>query len=405
MKMVISSQKIPIKLWLDDMESSAIDQAKNLANLPYAFKHIAIMPDAHHGYGMPIGGVMATHKVIVPNAVGVDIGCGMCAVRTNLTHVTRDDVSKWIGILRKTIPLGYKHNAKKNEDMMPEIDERMTSLPIVQNEYDSASKQIGSLGGGNHFIEIQKGSDKHIWLMVHSGSRNIGKKVADHYIKIAKNLNVMWQSPIPPSWDLAFLPLDSDEGKLYKHEMNYCVQFAYANRQIMLDKMKEALLEIFDVEFDHEVNIAHNFASIENHFGQNVIVHRKGATQANEGLVGIIPGSQGTSSFIVRGKGNPDSFKSCSHGAGRTMGRAKAKERLNLEEEKKKLDDLGIVHSIRGKGDLDEAPGAYKDISVVMDNQSDLVDVLVELKPLGVLKGPGKNKIGKKKKEIPTVTY
>lgn len=385
MKKVISTEKRPIKLWLDDIEEGALEQAKHLANLPFTYKHVAIMPDSHQGYGMPIGGVLATKDVIIPNAVGVDIGCGMCAVKTSLTEIETDVLKKIMGGIRKTIPVGFEHQkAKQDESLMPEMH---GEFEIVKEEYNSALKQIGTLGGGNHFIEIQKGSDGHIWVMIHSGSRNFGLKNANHYNKKAIELNEKYASGIPKEWELAFLPIDSKEGQMYINEMQYCVDFALANRKLMMDNIKSIVASETSASFDEMINIAHNYARLENHFGEDVWVHRKGATLATEDTVGIIPGSQGTHSYIVRGKGNPESFTSCSHGAGRKMGRKAAERELNLEEEIANLDAKGVLHAIRGKGDLDEAPGAYKDIDVVMKNQEDLVDILVELTPLGVIKG------------------
>ncbi|MCL5072313.1 MAG: RtcB family protein [Actinobacteria bacterium] len=398
MMQIITTEKIPIKMWLDDIEDGAMEQVKHLANLPFAFKHIAIMPDCHQGYGMPIGGVLATQDVVIPNAVGVDIGCGMCAVKTSLTEIDKDTLKKIMGEIRKQIPLGFNHHKEKQDiSLMPEYNPKgieYITTSICNQEYDNALTQIGTLGGGNHFIEIQKGSDGHVWIMIHSGSRNLGKQVADYYNKLAVELNQKWHSSVPKEWELAFLPLDSDEGKAYLREMQYCVDFALVNRKLMMDR----IINIFDdlgkgiekhsgIHFDPIINIAHNYAKIENHFGQNVVVHRKGATLATKDTIGIIPGSQGTKSYIVRGKGNRDSFNSCSHGAGRAMGRKDAERRLNLEEEIKKLDDQGIIHAIRGIHDLDEAAGAYKDISTVMENQKDLVEILVELTPLAVIKG------------------
>jgi len=224
--------------------------------------------------------------------------------------------------------------------------------------------------------------------MIHSGSRNLGYKVADYYNKLAIELNEKWHSKVPKEWQLAFLPVDSNEGQAYLKEMQYCVDFAFANRKLMMNRTKYCFDEIISgIEFDHIINIAHNYASLENHFGKNVWVHRKGATLARKGTIGIIPGSQGTHSYIVEGLGNPESFMSCSHGAGRCMSRTQAKKELNLEIEKKKMDDQGIIHGMRNKNDLDESLSAYKDIKTVMKNQEDLVKVLVELKPLGVIKG------------------
>jgi tRNA-splicing ligase RtcB len=224
--------------------------------------------------------------------------------------------------------------------------------------------------------------------MIHSGSRNIGKQVADYYNKIAKNLNQLWNSPVPPKADLAYLPFSTEEAHRYFEEMNYCVDFALANRKLMLTRVQEVLFDYFpNLNFGEIINIAHNYATWENHFGKDVIVHRKGATSAHKGELGIIPGSQGTNSYIVEGLGNPESFASCSHGAGRKMGRNEAIRKLNLEDEVRKLDKKGILHAIRGKRDLEEAPSAYKNIVQVMANQEDLVKIKVELSPLAVVKG------------------
>lgn len=389
-------QKIPIKLWLGEVESGALDQMINLSNLPFAYHHVAGMPDMHQGYGMPIGGVMASDGYIVPNAVGVDIGCGMIALRTSLFSgsLNKDILKKIMEDIRKLVPLGFKHCKVANPHKMPEMNiyPPNKKISIIEQEWDAATYQLGTLGGGNHFIEIQQGSDGHIWIMIHSGSRNLGNKVATHYNKIAVELNDKWKTSVPKSWQLAFFPFDSDEGKEYFGEMKYCCDFALANRQLMMEKVMEAMSNHVDVEFDTafkntNINIHHNYAAMENHFGRNVLVHRKGATRAFDGEYGIIPGSQGTSSYIVMGKGNSESFRSCSHGSGRVLSRTKAKEVLNLKNEIKKLDDQGIVHGIRTKSDLDEASGAYKDITTVMNNQKDLVEIIVDLKPLAVIKG------------------
>lgn len=384
---IITTEKIPIKMWLEEIEDGALEQLKHLANLPFSFKHIAVMPDSHQGYGMPIGGVLATEGVIIPNAVGVDIGCGMCAVKTSLKEIDTETLKKIMGGIRNAVPLGFNHHKENQPEVLMPCFPGTGDMPIVCQEYQSALKQIGTLGGGNHFIEIQKGSDGFIWIMLHSGSRNFGLKIANYYNDIAKKLNAKWFSSVDPKNDLAFLPMDSEEGKSYLREMQYAVDFALANRSLMMENIKGVFYQNCEViEFEPMINIAHNYARMENHFGKNVMVHRKGATLADENTIGIIPGSQGTKSYIVKGKGNKESFNSCSHGAGRKMGRKDAERRLNLEEEIKFLDDQGILHGIRGKHDLDEASGAYKDIDVVMKNQEDLVEILVELQPLAVIK-------------------
>jgi len=398
-----TKEKLPIKVWLEkesNLENGAWEQVRAISNLPFAFHHIAIMPDSHQGYGMPIGGVLATKDVIVPNAVGVDIGCGMCAVRTSLTEIDTETLKKIMGEIRSAVPVGFSHQKEaQDETLMPGLDRKdfvAHGLPIVSNEYQNALTQIGTLGGGNHFIEIQKGSDGHIWIMIHSGSRNLGFVVAHYYNELAQKLNTMWFSNVPPfkgEDGLAFLPVSSQEGQNYIKEMNYCVEFALANRKLMMDRIIDVFGKVLSDGHEYSwavgpmINIAHNYASLEHHFGKDVWVHRKGATLARKGTIGIIPGSQGTKSHIVEGKGNPESFESCSHGAGRMMGRKQAQKTLNLEEEIKKLDDQGIIHGIKNIKDLDEASGAYKPIDVVMKNQADLVNILVELSPLAVIKG------------------
>lgn len=389
MKRVITSEKIPIKLWLDDIEAGAFEQVRNLANLPFVFSHVAVMPDAHLGYGMPIGGVMASEEVVIPNAVGVDIGCGMCAVQTSLTSLAGEQLKAVLSEIRRTVPLGFKHHKRAQDSgLMPRTEVPFDELPVVASQYRNALAQLGTLGGGNHFIEIQKGNDGHIWLMVHSGSRNLGFQVANHYNRLAGKLNRQWGAKIPANWQLAFLPVATPAGQLYLREMRYCVDFAYANRKLMMERIKEAILAVAgSVTFGPLINIAHNYAAREEHYGQKVIVHRKGATRARAGELGIIPGSQGTPSYIVRGKGNRESFESCAHGAGRKMGRKQAQRQLDLAAEQKRLDDQGIIHAVRSVGDLDEAAGAYKNIDEVVDSQLDLVEVLVELRPLAVIKG------------------
>jgi len=384
MEKVITSERVPIKLWLDVIEEGALEQAKNLANLPFAFKHISIMPDSHQGYGVPIGAVLAANHVIIPNAVGVDIGCGMCSLRTNLKKIETVDLKKIMGLIRQTVPVGFTHQSEKqDEKWMPEMEK---DLPIVETQYEKAIYQVGTLGGGNHFIEIQKGSNGYIWIMIHSGSRNIGYTVAKHYNDKAKEMNETWYSDVPN--DLAFFPLETDEFTNYLNEMNFCIEFALQNRKLMMERVKNAFTDTLnDVDFSNFINKPHNFAAWENHFEQNVIVHRKGATRARKGEFGMIPGSQGSSSYIVKGKGNAESFDSCSHGAGRLMSRTKARNTLSVEKETKQLEDMGVIHAIRDESDLDEAPSSYKDIKQVMAYQTDLVDIEIELRPLAVIKG------------------
>jgi tRNA-splicing ligase RtcB len=390
MKTVIS-EKIPVKIWAKTIDEETMTQAINLANLPFAHHHIALMPDAHVGYGMPIGGVVATRDVVIPNAVGVDIGCGVCTVQTSIRKLTVPELKKLTAKIKSTIPLGFKHlKQPKPESLMPELLSAISAktYPVIFREFEKGRHQLGTLGGGNHFIEIQKDHEGYIWLMIHSGSRNIGYQVARHYNRLAADFNKNHGNRVPPKWQLDYLPTDSKNGENYLREMDFCVRFASASRKDMMNTVGK-IINDFDpgASFTPLLDIAHNYAVEEHHFGEKVMVHRKGATLAAKGTTGIIPGSQGSSSFIVRGLGHEESFHSCSHGAGRKLGRKQAQKRLDLKEEIAKLESRGIVHSIRHKKDLDEAAGAYKDIDEVMDSQQDLVEVVTRLQPLAVVKG------------------
>ena len=380
--------------WCENPEEGALNQAIRISEHPWLVGNVCLMPDTHEGYGMPIGGVVALDNAICPNMVGVDIGCGMLAVKTSLTDITVDQLKAILGGskenkggIRGRIPVGFNHH---NKDQ----DHPLFNLPvwedttICREEKNSARRQIGTLGGGNHFIEIQRGDDGHIWFMIHSGSRNLGYKVAKYYNEKAKDLCLLWKQDQIVRDDLAVLPKGTKEFDDYLREMDLCLEFAYANRELMAKVIKEEFVRVCgDVEFIEEINIHHNYASLENHYNRNVWVHRKGATLARLSTTGIIPGSQGTASYIVQGKGNEVSLQSCSHGAGRKMSRKKAQENLDLAEEQRKLDEKGILHAVRHQSDLDEASGAYKDIDVVMEEQKDLVEILVKLSPLAVVKG------------------
>lgn len=389
MKVFPVENGVIIKSWCEAPEEGALEQARNLARLPFVFRQVCLMPDVHQGYGMPIGGVLAAEGAVIPDAVGVDIGCGVAAMKLPVSEIPTDKLKKLMGYIRDRIPLGFnRHKEPQDSAYMPFCSDSTTSSGILKSQWDQALCQLGTLGGGNHFIEIQKGSDGYIWIMLHSGSRNLGKRVADYWNKEAVALNERWHSAVPREWQLAFLPLDSVDGEQYLDEMRFCVKFAEGNRRLVMDRIMEGVADLgIAAESLLRIDVAHNYARMENHFGKNVMVHRKGATSAKLGEVGIIPGSQGTASYIVEGKGNLESFQSCSHGAGRRMGRKEAIRTLDLETEKARLDNQGILHSIRGDQDLDEAAGAYKDISVVMAEQSDLIDILVELHPLAVIKG------------------
>ena len=381
----------PVKLWTDFVEESAMRQIENLTTLPFLFHHLAIMPDVHAGMGMPIGGVLACKDTVIPNAVGVDIGCGMCAVKTNKKvseipiEVIRKNIMKGI---RQQIPLGKGHHKQQQEEKYLPIGHDIDKMEVVKVRQAAIRYEVGTLGGGNHFIELQKDEDDNLWIMIHSGSRNLGNRVGEHYNKIAQRLNARWHSVVSPEIRLAFLPIGTKEFDAYWSEMKYCVDFALCNRSLMMQRIQEVIVDALPgIEFEPMINIAHNYAEVEHHFGEDVIVHRKGATLAKEGVVGIIPGSQGTASYIVEGLGNPDSFYSCSHGAGRVLSRTAAINKLDMEAEVKQLEAKGIIHAIRNQKDMQEATGAYKDIESVIAQELDLVKIKTRLLPVAVIKG------------------
>ena len=380
-----------VKMWTTEFDDTAREQIENLASLPFIHHHIALMPDCHGGMGMPIGGVLPTKDVVIPNAVGVDIGCGMCAVKTNIrAHRLTEMILRKVIMkgIRERIPLGMDHHEQMQDEKYLPTGFDLEKLPVVERHYKSIHHQVGTLGGGNHFIELQRDEEGWMWIMIHSGSRNLGKQVGDFYNKRAKWFNELYYSKVESQLMLPFLPLKTHEFNDYWGEMNYCIAFAKCNRNLMMERIKEVIVDALPLaEFEPTIDIAHNYAAWENHFGHNCIVHRKGAVRARKGEIGIIPGSQGTSSYIVEGLGNPDSFMSSSHGAGRLMSRTQAIKTLNLEDEINKMESKGIVHSIRSQRDLDEAASAYKDIDQVIALEADLVKVKTKLEPIAVIKG------------------
>lgn len=373
--------------WCAGLEDAAMLQVKNLSQHPCLVGNVCLMPDAHCGYGMPIGGVVALDNAISPNMVGVDIGCGMLAVQTSLTEIRRDKVQEIVDKIYERIPLGFNHHETAQENPIFLDLPRWNKTEVCKREFFSAQKQLGTLGGGNHFIEVQSGDDGHIWFMIHSGSRNLGKQVAEYYNNQAVKLCTMFKQDALAKQDLSFLPIGTKEAGAYINEMKLCLDFAFENRKAIGAAIKQIFKEVIvHAEFEREINIHHNYAAVEEHYGRKVWVHRKGATLARENTIGIIPGSQGTSSYIVQGLGNEDSLQSCSHGAGRAMSRAKAIKDLDLAHEQDILNKQGIVHRMNEQALLDEAPSAYKNIDDVMEAQKDLVRILVKLTPLGVVK-------------------
>ena len=400
---------MPVKSWCENCEEGAVKQAVNLAHHPALVHHVALMPDAHQGYGMPIGGVVAAKDAVIPAAVGVDIGCGMIATETDVPAEVFAEMSfrrAFQEKLKERIPVGEGESHKSTQNWEG-FEEYTANNGMRSNLWPSKLDRmnLGTLGGGNHFIELQKSTaldgsgapegGAKVWLMIHSGSRNLGKRIEEHYHRIAARMCERFHSPLPDK-DLAFLPIEEPTGHDYFTDMLFALRYAKENRRRMMEMMKATLAEFVpNVNFLRTIDIHHNYAAFEEHFGEKVCVHRKGATSAKLDEIGIIPGSMGTASYIVRGLGNPDSFMSCSHGAGRRMSRIAASTTLTVEECDKAMD--GIVcerwHKYKGFGkakgrlDLSEAPQAYKDIEDVIASELDLVEPLVRLVPLASLKG------------------
>ncbi len=400
---------MPVKSWCENCEEGAVKQAVNLAHHPALVHHVALMPDAHQGYGMPIGGVVAAKDAVIPAAVGVDIGCGMIATETDIPAEVFAEMSfrrAFQEKLKERIPVGEGESHKSTQNWEG-FEEYTANNGMRSNLWPSKLDRmnLGTLGGGNHFIELQKSTaldgsgdpegGAKVWLMIHSGSRNLGKRIEEHYHRIAARMCERFHSPLPDK-DLAFLPIEEPTGHDYFTDMLFALRYAKENRRRMMEMMKATLAEFVpNANFLRTIDIHHNYAAFEEHFGEKVCVHRKGATSAKLDEIGIIPGSMGTASYIVRGLGNPDSFMSCSHGAGRRMSRIAASTTLTVEECDKAMD--GIVcerwHRYKGFGkakgrlDLSEAPQAYKDIEDVIASELDLVEPLVRLVPLASLKG------------------
>lgn len=400
---------MPVKSWCENCEEGAVKQAVNLAHHPALVHHVALMPDAHQGYGMPIGGVVAAKDAVIPAAVGVDIGCGMIATETDIPAEVFAEMSfrrAFQEKLKERIPVGEGESHKSTQNWEG-FEEYTANNGMRSNLWPSKLDRmnLGTLGGGNHFIELQKSTaldgsgdpegGAKVWLMIHSGSRNLGKRIEEHYHRIAARMCERFHAPLPDK-DLAFLPIEEPTGHDYFTDMLFALRYAKENRRRMMEMMKATLAEFVpNANFLRTIDIHHNYAAFEEHFGEKVCVHRKGATSAKLDEIGIIPGSMGTASYIVRGLGNPDSFMSCSHGAGRRMSRIAASTTLTVEECDKAMD--GIVcerwHKYKGFGkakgrlDLSEAPQAYKDIEDVIASEQDLVEPLVRLVPLASLKG------------------
>jgi tRNA-splicing ligase RtcB len=383
---VLKGQNVPIKIWapIEEVESQALDQLKHIAALPWVWRHIAVMPDVHLGKGATVGSVIAMKDAIAPSAVGVDIGCGMGAVKTSLkAEDLPDSLYKIRLAIEAKIPVGFnRHDYAKGGSGNPIWKEFSSLDGRVHSLEKKAREQLGTLGGGNHFIEICIDNFDQVWLVLHSGSRNIGKELAEIHINIAKKLT---HNATLPDKDLAVFLKGTPEMAAYRNDLFWAQNYAFENRKLMFELLKKIIVENFPaVTFDEPILCHHNYVSEEVHFGEEVLVTRKGAIRAGRGDWGIIPGSMGTRSYIVQGLGNPESFNSASHGAGRRFSRGEAKRRFTEADFR---EQTAGVECRKDHGVLDEIPGAYKDIDQVMANQSDLVEIKFQLKQVLCVKG------------------
>lgn len=394
----VKGKNVPIKIWspLNEVESGAIDQLKLVAALPWVFKHVAAMPDLHVGKGCTVGSVVAMKEAVAPAAVGVDIGCGMGAIKTDLNaHKVERKLKEIYDAIEANIPTGFNQQGESAEGKIKD-DFRLTT--DVKQHFEKfkdlddkvqgpgyekkALTQLGTLGGGNHFIELCLDTQRNVWLMLHSGSRNIGKELAEVHIARAR---AMAHNAELPDKDLSVFLAKTPEMAAYRRDLYWAQEYAFLNRRVMMHIYKNILKDIWPgVKFDSEVLCHHNYVSEEEHYGESVFVTRKGAIRAQQGDMGIIPGSMGTKSFIVKGLGNPESFNSASHGAGRKMSRGQAKKKFTREDLEQQT--KGVMCR-KDTGVLDEIPKAYKDIDRVMENQRDLVEVVAELKQILCIKG------------------
>lgn len=399
----LGKENVPIMGWTNGVpvEESAMAQLRNVASMPFIHKHVAVMPDVHWGMGATVGSVIPAIGAIIPAAVGVDIGCGMMAVRTNLKAAELPD--KLFDIrsnIEAAVPHGRSDNGGKSDvgahseykDLPGNLQDRLTVIagkhPMLEKSKERAGNHLGTLGTGNHFIELCLDESDDVWVMLHSGSRGIGNKIGTYFIEKAKEDMRRYHINLPDQ-DLAYIPEGSLLFNDYMEALSWAQEFAMENRKVMMRSVIKVLNDAFkrnvvDSNSEMAVNCHHNYVSREKHFGQNVLLTRKGAVSAKKDELGIIPGSMGAKSFIVRGKGNRDSFCSCSHGAGRKMSRREAGRQITVEDH---IAATAGVECRKDEGVIDESPAAYKDIDAVMKAQEDLVEIVHTLKQVICVKG------------------
>jgi len=397
----LTKARVPVKVWTTDVDSKALDQLLNAADLPIVGPHVAAMPDVHVGIGATVGSVIPTSGAIIPAAVGVDIGCGMNAVRLSLNARDLPDNLKTIrSAIEKAVPVGFnQHEFSKVKGAAVEKAARKLSprLDAIMAKHTGLTKmtkdwqrhwlcQVGTLGGGNHFIEICIDEAEQVWIMLHSGSRGTGNIIGRYFINAAQADMRRHQLNLPTDRDLCYFSEGSTLFDDYVEAMYWAQDYALVNRAVMMEAVITALkphVPPFTVTSE-AINCHHNYVSEETHFGQDLFITRKGAIAAHEGQLGIIPGSMGTKSYIVRGLGNEQSFCSCSHGAGRQFSRSAAKKKFSTHD---LAEQTAGIECRKDEGVVDEIPAAYKDIDVVMANQTDLVEVVHTLKQVVCIKG------------------
>lgn len=391
-KLTLPDTRIPVHVWTDQIDSNAQQQLRNTATLPCLFKHIAVMPDVHLGKGSTVGSVVATKNAVIPACVGVDIGCGMMAAKLPFTASQLPDSLK---VLRSEIEWGVPVGFNWHKDPTSEASkwwnhDDFSHIPTALHDQEGkALRQLGSLGGGNHFVEVCLDLDQTVWVMLHSGSRGIGNNIATAHIETARGLFGEHLADLADR-DLAWLAEGTPEFAAYWRDLQWAQKYAMTNREIMMKRTLQAIAKVLLGDWQapimplFTVNCHHNYAEREVHYGEEVIITRKGAVRATINDYGIIPGSMGAKSFIVKGRGNPESFSSCSHGAGRVMSRTQAKKAFTPTD--LEAQTLGI-ECRKDAGVVDEIPAAYKDIAIVMENQNDLVSIVAELKQVLCVKG------------------
>ncbi len=387
---------VPVKIFTNDIDSESIEQLKKMAQLQFVYSHIAVMPDVHVGKGATVGSVIPTKNAIIPAAVGVDIGCGMNAIRLNLkASQLPDNLTPLRHAIERKVHVGFElHKQVKAkastiiplEKRLQPIINKHPGLVRMLRKFDATwQKQLGTLGGGNHFIELCLDENQDVWVMLHSGSRGLGNVIGTYFIELAKK-EAQHRFGHVPDKDLSYFAEGSNSFNDYVEAVEWAQEYAFENRREMMRLILEAirpLLPPFQMTKE-AINCHHNYVSQENHYGEDLLITRKGAIRAGLDELGIIPGSMGARSFIVRGKANPESFCSCSHGAGRKMSRSKAKLLFSQDD---LIQQTQGIECRKDSGVIDEIPGAYKDIDQVMANQSDLIEIVHTIKQILCIKG------------------